>query len=110
MYAGELRPPIERPNERFELQRFSGSVDERLHVMWWGIANHGCPYGGESQKSLFPMLKAMYEEAGQIASTNPQRQRVSSYAVMAANAALAADPNGPSNDKEVEQFISKQLK
>lgn len=110
MYAGPLQPPVARPNERFELSRFSGSVDERLEVMWRGIANHGCGYGGESQKSLFPMLKAMYEEAAQIASTDAQRQHVSSYAVMAANAAIAADPNGPSNDKEVEQFISEQLK
>ena len=110
MYAGEFRPPIQRPNERFELQRFSGSVDERLNVMWWGIANHGCSYGGDSQKSLFPMLRAVYEEARQIALTDAQRQYANSYAIMAANAAIAADPNGPSKDKEVDQFISEQLK
>ena len=110
MYEGEFRPPIERPNERFALQRFSGSVDERLNVMWTGIANHGCSYGGESQKSLFPMLRAMYEEARQLAMTPSHRKRVDSYAVMAAYAALASDPNGPSNDDEVERFIKENLR
>lgn len=110
MYEGPFQPPIERANERFELPRFSGSVDERLNVMWWGKANHACSYGGESQKSLVPMLRAMYEEARQIALTEAQRQHANSYAIMTANAAIAADPNGPSKDKEVEQFISEQLK
>jgi hypothetical protein len=106
---GKLKPPVERPNERYELRAFSGTVDERLDAMWWGFANRGCSYGGASQRSLFPMLKAMYEEARQIATTEQQRKQVNGYAVMAADVAIAADPNGPSNDAEVERFIREKL-
>jgi hypothetical protein len=106
---GRLEPPKERLNERYELRAFTGTVDERLKVMWGGVANRGCSYGGPSQRSLFPMLKAMYEEARQIATTDQQRKQVNGYAVMAANAAIAADPNGASNDADVERFIREKL-
>ena len=107
---GKLKPPVERPNERYELHAFSGTVDERLRAMWWGVANRGCSYGGASQRSLFPMLKAMYEEARQIATTDQQRKQVHGYAVMAARAAIATDPTGPANIAEVDQFIKEKLK
>lgn len=108
MYEGEFRPPIERPSERFALQRFSGSVDERLNVMWTGIANHGCSYGGESQKSLFPMLRAMYEEAREIAKSDHTND-VRAFSVMAARAALAPDPNSAANVASIEKFIQEHL-
>lgn len=106
---GDFAPPKERPSERYALRRFSGTVDERLDAMWWGVANHSCSYGGESQKSLFPMLKAMYDEAKRIAVTREHRKRADGYAVMAANAAIAANPNGPSNDEEVDRFIKENF-
>jgi len=106
---GKLKPPQERPNERYELHAFSGTVDERLKSMWWGVANRGCSYGGASQRSLFPMLKAMYDEARHIATTEQQTKQVNGYAVMAANVAIAADPNGPSNNAEIERFIREKL-
>ena len=106
---GKLKPPQERPNERYELHAFSGTIDERLKSMWWGVANRGCSYGGASQRSLFPMLKAMYDEARHIATTEQQTKQVNGYAVMAANVAIAADPNGPSNNAEIERFIREKL-
>ena len=109
MYQGPFQPPIERPNERFELRRFSGSVDERLNLMWRGIANHGCSYGGESQKSLFPMQKAIYEEAKEIATTNGYANVVHGFSVMAARAALAPDPNADANVLSIEDFIRERL-
>jgi hypothetical protein len=115
LQEGDFKPPEERLNERYALTPFVGTVDERLDAMWRGIANRGCSYGGcsyggESQKSLFPMLKAMYEEARQISTTPAQRNRISSYAAMAADAAIAADPNGPSNDADVARFIEERLR
>jgi len=109
LLEGDFKPPEEKMNERYALRRFSGTVDEHLNVMWGGIANHGCMYGGESQKSLFPMLKAIHDEAKRIATTSVQKKEVGGYAVMAANAAIAANPNGPSNDAEVERFIKENL-
>jgi hypothetical protein len=106
---GDLRPPEVRPNERYALRPFTGSVDQRLEVMWWGVANHGCSYGGESQKSLFPMLKAMYEEARRIAVTEEQRKNAYGFSVMAARSALAPNPTGPANVSEIDQFIKERL-
>jgi hypothetical protein len=106
---GKLKPPIERANERYLLQVFTGTVDQRLDAMWRGIANHSCSYGGESQRSLFPMLKAIYQEARNIASTDEQRKQVHGYAAMAARAAIAPDPNGPANVARVDQFIKEEL-
>lgn len=102
-------PPIDRPNERFRLNRFKGSVDERMLSMWGGFANRGCFYGGESQKSLYPMLKALYEEGRSIARTPGQMNTVHFLARRAARAALAFDPSGPGHDREVEEFIKEQL-
>ena len=110
LHEGPAEPPIDRPNERYALKAFSGTTDERLDAMWGGIANRGCTYGGESQKSLYPMLKAIYDEAHQIGRTKDQERRIYFFAVMAADAALAADPNGPSNDHQVESFINERLK
>jgi hypothetical protein len=105
----QRRPPIDRPSERFRLNRFKGSVDERMLSMWGGFANRGCFYGGESQKSLYPMLKALYEEGRSIARTPGQMNTVHSLARRAARAALAFDPSDPGHDREVEEFIKEQL-
>ena len=75
LHEGPIEPPRERLNEHYELKRFSGTVEERLDAMWGGIANRGCMYGKESQKSLFPMLKAMYEEARSLARSDESKAR-----------------------------------
>lgn len=110
LHEGPIEPPRERLNEHYELKRFSGTVDERLDAMWGGIANRGCMYGKKSQKSLFPMLRAMYQEARSLARSDDNRRRVYFFGVMAADAALAADPNGPSNSRDVDKFIAEKLK
>ena len=110
LHEGPIEPPRERLHEHYELKRFSGTVDERLDAMWGGIANRGCMYGKASQKSLFPMLKAMYEEARSLASSEENKRRVYFFGVMAADAALATDPNGPSGSRDVDNFIAEKLK
>jgi len=102
------RSPVEHLDERYVLPRFKGSVAERLDSLFYGLANQGCDYGGESQKSLYPMLKAIYAEARAISSP-AMRPTIHSFGVFAANAALAADPSGPSNDRDVESFIREHL-
>ena len=110
LHEGPIEPPRERLHEHYELKRFSGTVDERLDAMWGGIANRGCMYGKESQKSLFPMLKDIYAEARSIATTDKQKHIVRTVAELAADAALATDPNRSSNDAQVQTFIREQLK
>lgn len=110
LHPGPAAPPIDRPIERYELKPFTGTVDERMDALWGGIANRGCMYGGESQKSLYPMLKAIYGEVRQIAVALPHHQRLRSFAVQAGYAALAFDPNGPGHDAELNKFIRENLK
>ena len=110
LFEGKIKPPVERVNERYLMKTFSGTAAERLDSIWAGIGNRGCMYGGDSQKSLYPIQKALYEEARSMAATDDQRRRVHFFALMAADAALAADPNGPSNGAEVEKFIREKLK
>jgi hypothetical protein len=109
LLQGPIEPPIERLNERYALTRFSGTVSERLEAMWGGIANRGCMYGKESQKSLFPMLKAMYEEARDLSRGEADARRIEGFAWIAARVALAYDPNGPGHDTEIDQFIKERL-
>ena len=107
---GPIKPPREHLSERYALKPFSGTVDERMHVLFWGLANRGCHYGKESQKSLYPMLKAIYDEARAYASTQEQRDTVSVIATLAAKTALAADPTGPGIDAEVKAFKEEHLR
>ena len=110
LHEGPAQPPVERQNERYELKPFAGNVDERLDAIWGGIANRGCPYGGESQKNLFPMQKSIYEEARRIANTEDRRTRVRLFALMAAEVGIAADPNAPSDDEVVRTFVEENLR
>jgi hypothetical protein len=97
-------------NEILALMRFSGTVDQRLDVLYFGLANQGCDYGGESQKSLYPMLRAIYEEARGVARSTAQINSLNAFALQMAYAALAFDPNGPSRDAEVKAFIQEHLR
>src|SRR5579864_3373572 len=102
LQEGRARAPIERMSERFALKVFNGNIDERMDEMWGGIANRGCMYGGKSQKSLYPLLKAIHDEARQIARSPSQLKRVRSFAIEAAYAALALNPNSPGDDASLE--------
>jgi hypothetical protein len=102
--------PDERLHETFALMPFVGTVDQRLDMLFFGLANQGCDYGGDSQKSLYPMLQAIYKEARGIARSTGQINGLHAFAVQAAYAALALDANGPSRDAEVNAFIEEHLK
>ncbi len=109
LQAGPVKRPADRPIERYALKPFKGTEDERMHMLFWGLANHGCDYGGDSQESLYPMLKAVYDEARQIAHTQDDEDTVQIIAHLAAKAALAHNPNRPVNDEPLNDFIGKHL-
>jgi hypothetical protein len=103
------RDPEEHRAQRYVLRRFKGTTEQRVDSLSGGL-DQGCFYGGESQKSLFPMLKAIFYEVRAISNTPPQIARVHAFAVEAAYAALALDPSGPAHEAEVEAFIAEHLK
>jgi len=110
LHEGYYMAPIERMNERFTLKVFKGTDDTRMHALFWGLTNRDCMYGGQSQKSLYPMLKAVYEEARSIARTPDQQQTARTIAEFAADAALALNPNGPVHNATTNAFIEEHLK
>lgn len=101
--------PVEHIGEHYAVKRFKGTNNERSNMLFWGVANRDCRYGGESQKALFPMLKAIYGELSKVAKTNDERDTVDVVARIAAKSALALDPNGPADDEEVRRFIRENL-
>jgi hypothetical protein len=110
LHEGPIEPPRERLNEHYELKRFSGTVDERMHSLFWNLANRGCSYGRKSQQSLYPMLKDIHSEARDIARTDAQKSTTRIIAQLAADAALAVDPNSPADDKPIQSFIEKNMR
>lgn len=104
-----VKRPIEHLNERYRLKRFSGTADQRLDMLFWGLANQGCDYGGESQKSIFQMLKAIHTEAQRIARTTQDRDTVHIIARLAATAGIAADPRGRLDEQRLNDFIGRYL-
>lgn len=104
------RRPTEHLTERYSLKRFSGDADKRLDMLFWGLANRGCDYGGESQKSLFPMMKSIHTEAREIAHTDKQLATVRIIAELAADAGLALDLDKPNDDAKSKAFIKEHLK
>jgi hypothetical protein len=107
--AGDDGAIIAHPDERYALTRFSGSVEERMHMLFHGLANQDCMYGKDSQKSLYPFLKAIYDEGRAIAKTDEQRGTVEIVADLAAHTALATDPNSPSDNAAIKAFIREHM-
>ncbi len=106
---GPAKAPAERLSERYALKPFKGTVEERMHMLFWGLANRDCHYGGDTQKSLYPMLKSIHDEARNIARTREQESTVRIIAELAADAALATNPNAPVNDAQTDAFIKEHL-
>ena len=94
---------------RYALKKFSGGTEQRLEMLFWNLANRSCAYGGASQKSLYPMLKAIYSEARSIAATKSDRQTLRLIAEFAADAGLARQPNQSINEGEIDKFIRENL-
>ena len=107
--AGAFRPPIERFNERYAVKPFTGTPAARMYMLFWGLANHACFYGGGSQKSLYPMLRAVFQEATAVSRTKDDQATVQIIARLTAEAAISPNPNGPIDDERVEAFIRGNL-
>jgi len=97
--------PTEHSSQRYQLKQFTGNANARLDMLFYGLANQGCDYGGDSQKSLYPMLRDIYTETRNIAAP----KQVYGFALMAAYAAVAPDPNGPGQDDKLDSFIKEHL-
>ena len=101
--------PAEHLKERYALKPFSGTPDERVHMLFFGLANQFCDWGGESKKSLVPMLKAIYVEAKSVGGSEQSSKIADLIAEFAADAGLALSPNGPVDEAKMKAFIKEHI-
>ena len=102
--------PVEHLQERYALKPFSGTTDQRLDMLYYGLANQDCDWGGDSKKSLVPLLKAIYTEVRPLHGAERYSGVAESVAYFAADAGLAISPNNPVDDAKIKAFIAEQLK
>jgi len=107
---GSTDRPTNHVDQRYALKKFEGTVGERIEGIFQTVVRRDCRYGKDSQKSLYPMMKAVHGEARQIASSEIHRSTVSTIALIAAKAAIALDPTGAGDDEAVRAFIESNLK
>lgn len=110
LHEGPIVPPVPRVRERYTLRPFSGSPNQRIERLFWGFANRTCSYGGGSQKTLYPMWRAMYFEVRGLASTLDEHDTVDSIASLAARFAIVPDPDGPADIDGLRTFVEENLK
>lgn len=101
--------PAEHLNERYVLKSFSGTADERVQMLFFGLANQDCDWGGQSKKSLLPMLKAIYVEAKALRGSERSSKIADVIAEFAADAGLALSPNAPVDDARMKAFIREHI-
>jgi len=102
--------PDEHVNERYALKVFAGTDDRRADMLFFGLANRYCDWGGESKKSLVPMLKAIYVEARSLRGSENTSKTADAIARFAANAGLAISPNSAMDEAKINAFILEYVK
>lgn len=107
--AGPAREPTVHPNDVFKLTPSRATGDKRLEEL--RLAMRLCQYGGQSRGSLYPMVKAAYDETKSVAVTDKQKELVQRIARLVARAGIAADPTGDTTatEQRIERFIQENL-
>jgi hypothetical protein len=108
--TGPEREPTMHPNDVIRLQPSHATGDERLEELW-NFIRRGCMHGGDSQRNLFPILKAAYDEAKSLAVSPEQLSMLHSFGRMVARTSINPDPmgDGGATDIEIEKFIRQSL-
>ena len=110
LFSKDNGKPEEHLNERYALKPFVGTDDQRARMLFFGLANRYCDWGGESKKSLVPMLKAIYVEARSLHGSQDTSKTADAIAEFAADAGLAISPNTPVDNAKINAFILEHIK
>ena len=110
LHSQSADAPSDHVQERYALKAFSGEPDQRMNMLFFGLANQYCDWGGESKKSLVPMLKAIYVETRSLRGSRDSSKIADTIADFAADAGLAISPNKPVEDAKIKAFISEHIK
>ena len=94
------------------LKPFTGTKAERLKYLIQMLSAANCPLAGSSSRNLYPMYKAMYEEAKTISVTPENWKSVDILRQEAAEVAVRPDGNITSEemDRRVNEFLKDNLK
>jgi hypothetical protein len=87
---------------------FIGTQDERIrYIRGAAFAGIGCNSGGASQRNLYPLQKAAFQEAKALATTAEHEKLLKNMRAIAESDWLALPPNAPYPDKITfpEQFL-----
>jgi hypothetical protein len=103
--------PSQEKNIDF-LSPFNGTREERLQFLLRVSSGTSCPGAKSSTQNLYPMYKAMYEEAKNIAVTAEDQKIVAILRKEAARVAITPDDSESylEWDKRVEEFMKDNLK
>jgi hypothetical protein len=101
--------PKPRANDVFRLKASTTTGEARLDELW-RFAKWGCLHGGDSQRSLYPALRAAFIEARTVA-TAQDRERLDAFRFRAATAQVAPDPvaDGENWTGKIRQFVNEKL-
>lgn len=95
-------------DEDVYLAPFKGTREERLKYLMRMSSATSCPSAGSSSKNLYPMYKAMYEEAKHISVTAEDSRAVGILRQEAA--AVAVRPDGHVTSEELERKVNEFLR
>jgi len=109
--GGTEHEPTVRKDDLIRMGPSNAEGEERLEEIW-DVVRRGCSHGGASRRSLYPLLKAAYDEAKSIATTPQHAKTLQTFGRLAARAAISPDPqsDGGQTDQQIEQFITEHLK
>jgi hypothetical protein len=78
------------------VKRFVGTQDERIrYLRGSAFAGIGCDGGGASQRNLYPLQKAAFQEAKALATTAEHEKLLKNMRAIAKTTWLALPPNAP---------------
>jgi len=116
VYVAAYKPGYTR-SDKYEkdiiyLQPFTGTREERLEYLEKVARTSSCHLAGESERSLFPLYEAVYDEAKALVRTQEDQETLAWIRDLAASVYLALPPDTPSSqsDKMRKEFLKDHLK
>lgn len=95
----------------YHLKPFTGTRGERFQSLWRVVSATGCSSAGRTRRNLYPLYKAVYEEAKPLATTDEEKQRLQMIREIAASEWVARDAHMTTEEsrKLVEEHLRDHL-
>ena len=109
-YSGPRHEPVDRPNDVIRIKKSNATGDKRIAELD-DATRHSCIHGGQSQQSLYPMLREAYFEVREIVATEGTKANLDAFGYRVAQAYVAPDPvaGGAEASGQIFEFMRKNL-